>query len=66
MTTVKKIGEDKYHVEDFLASQPHIECVVLFEKGEARVVDRTNTTESIWDKRAIAAVQYAIQTETVK
>ena len=65
MAIVEKIGEDRFKVSAFLQSEPHVSCVVKFSNGVARVVERTGTTEIIWDDHAIGTVQTAVMLETV-
>jgi hypothetical protein len=65
MAEVTRIGEDTFSATGFVQAHTYIACVVRFENGNARVIRRTGTAETIWDERAVAVVQSSLIAGTV-
>ncbi len=66
MAQVKKVCRDVYEVSNFLHSMPDVRMQVGFTDSNARVTDRSGTTETVWDRQAIQAVQFVLVSGNVK
>lgn len=58
MAQIRNLGDDTYEVKNFLRSMPLVSCKVKFIGDDARVIERNNTCDTVYDRHAIQAVQF--------